>query len=287
MNTLNNASAEIDVSATTGLTNMFSPINGYLHKGNPVVLVTLTIVMLIYYLLFRTLGSNATGVVDRPIPDTPGTSFLEIFMWGIFIFLILINGLQYFFSIDAKAAVKNLFTEKPELDITVTSDEEIKSKPVIVAPKEVFHIPKNIYTFDDAKAVCKAFDSRLATIDEIKKSHDNGGEWCSYGWSDGQMALYPTQSKTWKKFQKIEGHEHDCGRPGLNGGYIKNPNVRFGVNCYGTKPKIRPEEQSKMGLSPYPLTAEEKQKDERVEYYRKHLPDIMLSPHNYDKWAEI
>ena len=42
-----------------------------------------------------------------------------------------------------------------------------------------------------------------------------------------------------------------------------------------------------MGLSPYPLTAEEKQKDERVEYYRKHLPDIMLSPHNYDKWAEI
>ena len=34
MNTLNNASAEIDVSATTGLTNMFSPINGYLHKGN-------------------------------------------------------------------------------------------------------------------------------------------------------------------------------------------------------------------------------------------------------------
>ena len=84
--------------------------------------------MLIYYLLFRTLGSNATGVVDRPIPDTPGTSFLEIFMWGIFIFLILINGLQYFFSIDAKAAVKNLFTEKPELDITVTSDEKLSNQ---------------------------------------------------------------------------------------------------------------------------------------------------------------
>ena len=49
------------------------------------------------------------------------------------------------------------------------------------------------------------------------------------------MALYPI-NQTWKKFQKIEGHEHDCGRPGLNGGYIKNPNVRFGVNCYGTNP---------------------------------------------------
>ena len=33
-----------------------------------------------------------------------------------------------------------------------------------------------------------------------------------------------------EKLQKIKGHEHDCGRPGINGGYIDNPNVRFGVN---------------------------------------------------------
>ena len=30
--------------------------------------------------------------------------------------------------------------------------------------------------------------------------------------------------------QKIEGHEHDCGRPGVNGGYIANPNVNFSRN---------------------------------------------------------
>jgi hypothetical protein len=225
--------------------------------------------------------------VDRPIPDTPGTSFLEIFMWGIFIFLILINGLQYFFSIDAKAAVKNLFTEKPEVDLTVYSDEEIKSKPVMQKSEEVFHIPKNIYTFDDAKALCKAFDSRLATIEEVQKAKDKGAEWCSYGWTDGQMALYPTQLNTWKEYQKIEGHEHDCGRPGLNGGYIKNPNVRFGVNCYGSKPRIRPEEQAKIGESPFPLSQEDKELDAKVEFYKKHIPDIMLSPHNYDKWTQI
>jgi hypothetical protein len=38
--------------------------------------------------------------------------------------------------------------------------------------------------------------------------------------------------------QKIKGHEHDCGRPGVNGGYIANPLVKFGVNCYGNKRKI-------------------------------------------------
>lgn len=284
-NNLDNT-AEVNISSTTGFSEMFNPVNKYLHKGNPVVLVTLTVVMLIYYLLFRTLGSETASVVDRPIPETPGTTFLEILMWGIFIFLILINGLQYFFSVDAKAAVKNLFSEKPELDITVTSDEEIKSKPIMKS-EEVFHIPKNIYTFDDATALCKAYDARLATFDEVEKAYNKGAEWCTYGWSDGQMALYPTQKKTWSNFQKIDGHEHDCGRPGINGGYIKNKDVRFGVNCFGSKPNIRPEEQSKLGQSPYPLTQEEKEADAKVEFYKKHIPDIVLSPFNYDKWTTI
>lgn len=286
MDNLDNTS-EVNVSATSGLTDMFNPINNKLHKGNPIVLITLTIVMLLYYLLFRTLSGNNGAVVDRPIPMDEGTSFLEILMWGMFIFLILINGLQYFFSIDAKVAIRNLFSEKPEMDITVVSDEEIKSKPVIQKVEEVYHIPKNIYTFDDAKALCKAFDSRLATVEEMQEAKEKGAEWCSYGWTDGQMALYPTQMDTWKNYQKIDGHEHDCGRPGLNGGYIKNPNVRFGVNCYGSKPRIRPEEQSKLGESPYPLSQEEKETDKRVEFYKKHIPDIMLSPHNYDNWAQI
>jgi hypothetical protein len=38
------------------------------------------------------------------------------------------------------------------------------------------------------------------------------------------MALYPTQYNTWKELQKIKGHENDCGRPGINGGYMINQN---------------------------------------------------------------
>ena len=249
------------------------------------MLITLTVVMLIYYLLFRSLGSGEQ-IVDTPMPETPGTTFLEILMWGVFIFLVLINGLQYFFSIDAKTAIKNLFSENPEIDITVMSEEEIKSKPILKR-EEVFHVPKNIYTYDDAKALCKAYDTRLATFDEVQKSYNNGAEWCTYGWSEGQMALYPTQNDTWKKYQKIKGHEHDCGRPGLNGGYIKNKDVRFGVNCFGSKPKIRPEEEANMGQSPFPLSPEDKEADAMIEYYKKHIPDIVLSPFNYDKWASL
>jgi hypothetical protein len=285
MNNLDNTS-EVNISSSTGLTNIFNPVNSYIQKGNPIILIVLSVVMILYYVLFRSLGYKGAEAVQTKIQETPGTSFLEVLMWGIFIFLILINGLQYFFSVDAKAAVKNVFSEKPSLDITVMSDEKIKSKPVMNTD-EVFHIPKNIYTYEDAQAVCKAFDSRIATFDEVNSSYDKGGEWCSYGWTDGQMALYPTQKNTWDNYQKIDGHEHDCGRPGINGGYIKNPNVRFGVNCFGSKPTIRPEEEYKLGESPYPLTQEEKETNAKVEFYKKHIPDIMLAPFNYDKWATL
>ena len=70
-----------------------------------------------------------------------------------------------------------------------------------------------------------------------------GISFLSSGWSDGQMALFPTQQKTFDNLQKIEGHENDCGRPGVNGGFMANPNIRFGVNCYGNKPKIKEEEE--------------------------------------------
>ena len=50
------------------------------------------------------------------------------------------------------------------------------------------------------------------------------------------MAFYPTQKSTYDRLQKSRCTKHACGRPGINGGYIANPNVRFGVNCYGVKP---------------------------------------------------
>jgi hypothetical protein len=71
----------------------------------------------------------------------------------------------------------------------------------------------NLYTYDDAKSICSAYDASLATYDQIEKSYNGGGEWCSIGWSADQQALYPTQKSTWRELQKIK-HEHDCGGRG-------------------------------------------------------------------------
>ena len=109
-----------------------------------------------------------------------------------------------------------------------------------------------------------------------------------YGWSADQMAIYPTQKSTWKKLQKIKGHEHDCGRPGINGGYIDNPNVRFGVNCFGTKPAISADEQDMMNnASIYPKSEEDRKIDRLARKYKKNLDSILINPFNHNSWSQI
>ena len=90
----------------------------------------------------------------------------------------------------------------------------------IMMGEQVFNVPSNSYTYTDAVALCKAYGAKLANYKQIENSYKKGGEWCNYGWSDDQMALFPTQQATWDKLQTIKGHENDCGRPGINGGYI-------------------------------------------------------------------
>ena len=88
--------------------------------------------------------------------------------------------------------------------------------------------------------------------------------------------------------QKRKGHENDCGRPGVNGGFIANPNVKFGVNCYGYKPSITELERNSMNnIDPFPLTKKEKDFEKRVEYYKRKIPEIKISPFNNTEWSIV
>ena len=101
--------------------------------------------------------------------------------------------------------------------------------------KEVFNVPNNVYTYKEAPAVCASYNSKLATRKEVEGAYDDNKEWCNYGWSADQVALFPTQKNTYRALQGQKGHENDCGKPGVNGGYF-DENMQFGVNCYGLKP---------------------------------------------------
>ena len=283
----------VNVSPSSGFSHVYDSMNSSLSsKANPLVLVALTVIIIFYFIVFSYLGYN---VKFPEQPQSGGMRFIEIVMWGLVVFLVLINGIQYFFKIDVKTAVKNVFSGKPEVDIQIEPEEEIKGKKKGTSSRtiepsfgEVFNIPGNEYTYEQGKALCKAYGSKLASYSQVEDAYKSGAEWCNYGWSANQLALFPTQKTTWHNLQKIKGHEHNCGRPGINGGYIKNPNVRFGVNCYGNKPNITAEEQKLMKNStPYPLTKEDKYINSLVEIYKKNLPEFLVSPFNYKSWNRI
>jgi hypothetical protein len=204
----------------------------------------------------------------------------------LFIVLLLLNGVSYIFGIDLLQTLSATFGSQPN-DATDGTDEEDDGIKIVLND-QVFNLPENKYTYDDAKAVCKAYGARLATYEDMSKAYDKGADWCSYGWSDEQMALFPTQQEKWNKLQKIKGHEKDCGRPGINGGYIYNPRMKYGVNCYGPKPSITRHEAELMRETPlYNKTVNEMKFDEKVNYWRSKLTQVEMAPFNHDNWSML
>lgn len=284
---------EASTSSTIEPESMYGYINNLLM--NPTALIILVIIVLIYLIVFVSLGdsSNTTSSISTNGSDKMSGTIIAIIA-SIFVILLLFNVLQYFFSIDIMASIKNLFNPtNPQLDITVNENtgkgaDSSEPIPEISTMQQVFNIPGNYYGYEDAKTLCQAYGSRLATYSEVEDAYNKGGEWCNYGWSDGQMALFPTQKTTFDNLQKIPGHEQDCGRPGVNGGYMANPHIQYGVNCFGYKPKITTEEEEMMqNTTPYPKTEKDILFEKRVDYWKTKLNDILVSPFNYNSWSRF
>jgi hypothetical protein len=174
----------------------------------------------------------------------------------------------------------------PGVDQSVPAAVESIVDKVLPGKKEVFSVQSNRFRYQDAKPLCKALGAELATYDQVKESWDKGADWCNYGWSKGQMALYPTQKETWEKLQNgPEGQRLACGRPGVNGGYFDNPDLRFGVNCYGAKPDQDDHDLSQIDAQP-PLTPAMIDFDKKVADFRSEADHIGVLPFKGGKWSE-
>ena len=161
-------------------------------------------------------------------------------------------------------------------------DEEGKS--------EVFNVSNNLYSYEEAPYVCQALGGRLASYDEIEESYQKGAEWCNYGWSEDQLALFPTQKDTWRQLQSSEGNKNNCGRPGINGGYFANPNIKFGVNCYGAKPKAKQSDLDMMESNKHKIAPKSRNQmmvDRKVEFWKENADKLMtINSFNKNEWSK-
>jgi hypothetical protein len=172
----------------------------------------------------------------------------------------------------------------------VSSHDSIVEKilPISADNKEVFNVSSNKFTFYDAEPLCKALGAELATYDQVKEAWDRGADWCNYGWVKGQMAVYPTQKDTYDKLQGgPEDQRNACGTVGINGGNFDNPELRYGVNCYGKKPsQSGHDEAALMKEGKVPQTPDSLEFDKKVNQYKTLSPSLFVRPFNDGKWSE-
>lgn len=285
-------------------------------------IVIVIILMGVFYMLNSfSLGSlgennNSSSSDIGSIDDESSFNFgIPSFFIHIFIAFAIMYGIikvvNAMYNIDIVEIIKNIFSNQrvsniiqdvqhaehkltnpgtlfDDADSDIGEEDSNKDKDKKKQSPEVFNVSNNKYNYTDAKAVCKAYKTRLATYTEVEDSYNAGGEWCNYGWSEDQMALFPTQTKTYNVLQKISGHEHDCGRPGVNGGYINNSELKYGVNCYGIKPdKTLLAEKLMENKELYPKSKQDIELEKRVEFWKTKLDDLLVSPFNHTKWYRV
>jgi hypothetical protein len=152
--------------------------------------------------------------------------------------------------------------------------------------KQVFNVSRNVYTYHDAAAVCAALDSELATYEQVQSAYKQGADWCNYGWVQGQMAVFPTQKDTYEKLQKGRPQYHNaCGKPGVNGGYFDDPELRFGVNCFGARPSKSDMDELNTSQVALPPTTDEIEFEKQVQKFRDQLDNTTVLPFNKESWS--
>ena len=182
--------------------------------------------------------------------------------------------------LDASVAPQNQTV--PEKDATKPLVEKILPS---TGASEVFNVSKNTFTYYDAEPLCKALGAELATYDQVKDAWAKGADWCNYGWVKGQTAVYPTQKDTFDKLQAgPEDQRLACGVTGLNGGYFDNPELRFGVNCYGPKPN-QSDHDAIAQAKGTPLSPEALEVERKVAKFRTEAASLGVLPFNTSKWS--
>jgi hypothetical protein len=240
-----------------------------------------------------TTPSAGVNTTENPAPELKTSDVYGIFV-GIFIvvltlFVLFTTGsiLSVLVLWATIALIVMILIYYGFVDISRFIEPAVKAPAPVNIPSgsalvgsEVFHIQQNQFVYDEAAAVCAAYNAELATLEQIIDAYNNGAEWCGYGWSAGGMALYPTQKATWDQLQKeVDTNKRTrCGRPGVNGGYM-DPMLKFGVNCFGFKPDgdfTRP--------APIPGT-DMTQFNDMVARFKEMLNTLKLSPFSRREWS--
>jgi len=205
------------------------------------------------------------------------STLILLLVAGILVFVLVYFGFVTVTNKDNNLDITFNPSAAPPLNITAgpSSLQSVAASAIPFKGPEVFYVADNKFTYEDAEYVCKAYDAELATYLQVEQAYNLGAEWCGYGWSAGGIALFPTQQASWEaRITNPDVKKREvCGRPGVNGGYF-DPSMKFGVNCYGVKPKepARPK-----------VSAEN---DRRIGMFKDQIDKLVVDPFAKTAWSK-
>jgi hypothetical protein len=257
----------------------------------PTSIITMILFLIVFYVIIY-LFRIPTESDIKPFC----VSIIETVAWLTFIIIGILYFFQYVLGMPIQRMFAALWNNLPNQPVRDSSNNIVRdnSNNIVVdnsnniVKNEVFNISNNLYTYDDAQSICTAYGAKLATYDQMEDAYNNGAEWCNYGWSDGQMIFFPTQKSTWQELQKDPKKKNNCGRPGVNGGYIQNPYVKFGVNCFGKKPQPNADDLARLNAQNIPAsTPEDAELDAKVQYWKDNAANLLqINSYNKKQWSE-
>ena len=246
--------------------------------------------------------NNTNLLTTEPTITKAISNETPFWAWPLLVFIILVcifSGIFYVYNDELGKSYSNIVyrikksmgyeqVEPPQPNLDTNQHSGIIEKVLPVSNNEVFNVSSNDYTYYDAEPLCRALGAELATYDQVKNAWENGADWCNYGWVKGQVAVYPTQRETWDKLQGGPDEQKEaCGIPGINGGYFDNPEMKFGVTCYGKKPEQSAnDERILMQNGVIPRTTQMFKVDEKVQDFKNELGTIGLLPFNSSSWQQ-
>lgn len=168
---------------------------------------------------------------------------------------------------------------------------------------EVYSTNRNIWSYDDAEAVCKIQGAELASYEHLVEAAENGAHWCNLGWvksdttddSDSlRFAHYPIQKKEFDKTKSSAKNKNTCGmfwnekynnkEFSVQGGAYGKNNL-LAVNCYGPKRKMKIDERAMLNSMSDNVNNSELQS--RIDSIQDKADNLMFLPYNKKQWARL
>lgn len=185
------------------------------------------------------LRNTANKVSNKVVQGGGGSwvTYIIMLLIAAFMILLLVLLIQYlrtscpppgklpFYDYAMKLDPRESVCQEPEpvqqYDVREEKDEN-----------EPWLLDDQIYTYDEAFQKCAAYNSSLATRNQLMKAYNNGMQAPYYGWTKDGNAYQVMQPCDYDRLVR-EGR--DPAPPGVQGGKFPE-HIRFGAWCYGVKP---------------------------------------------------